>query len=239
MRISKIYQAVDFEPGKTLKLDERATHYLLHVLRVKPNDELQLFDGKGHFADAVVAVCNRKEIVVNVQTVAEKNNESPLQIHLYQGYCRGEKMDLVMQKATELGVSHITPLITQRCQMQPDAKRQQNRLQHWQQVMISACEQSGRSHLPTLHPFIKLDDYSVTSHSLILQPDSATNLSEYAVIEGQVDILIGPEGGFSEDELSHLLNRDCQCVALGQRVLRSETAGLAAISVLQALAGDF
>lgn len=238
MRISTLYQPGQYPQGEIISLDERASHYLLHVLRLKRGTILRLFDGEGQFAEAKLVECQRKGVKVKVQQTYQQDNRSPLRIHLYQGVCRGEKMDWVVQKATELGVSTITPVLTQFAQAQRDKDRQQNRLQHWQQVIISAAEQSGCSHLPTLQPFIALADIKVEHDTFILQPQSQTALSAMTPKQ-QVSIVIGPEGGFSDDEIIHLKQQGCQALTIGPRVLRSETAGLAAIAVLQSVAGDF
>lgn len=238
MRISTLYQPSDYPQGKIISLDERASHYLLHVLRLKRGTVLRLFDGEGHFAEAKLVECQRKGVKVKIQHTYKQDNRSPLHLHLYQGVCRGEKMDLVVQKATELGVSIITPVLTQYAQAQRDKDRQHNRLQHWQQVMISAAEQSGRSHLPSLQPFISLADINVAVDTFILEPQSETAISKVALTQ-QAAIVVGPEGGFSEDEITHLKQHGCQTLSMGPRVLRSETAGLAAIAVMQSLVGDF
>ena len=238
MRLSRIYQNTDLQTGVTVTLDQRASHYLLHVLRVKVGYALILFDGLGRGAHVNIQACNKKDVVVTVSDCFEANVESPLKIHLYQGVCRGEKMDFVIQKAVELGVTAITPLLTERCQLSLDDKRRENRLEHWQQVIISACEQSGRSTLPTLNNFMNFSDYKNSQQALVLHPDSSQKLSA-CQIKKSCDLLIGPEGGFADVEIDHLLAQHVISVSLGARILRSETAGLAAIAVLQSLAGDF
>lgn len=238
MRFSRIYQNVPFEVGASIELDQRVSHYLLHVLRVKVGHALVLFDGAGRCANVSVTACGRKRLTVLVASCFESSVESPLKIHLHQGVCRGEKMDFVIQKAVELGVAEITPLLTERCQTHLDAKRQASRLVHWEQVMINACEQSGRCHLPTLNAFLNLQDYQGKSISLMLHPGGEKSLNSLSNFTA-CDLLIGPEGGFSEIELQQLHNKNVSCLRMGPRVLRSETAGLAAIAVLQAAAGDF
>lgn len=238
MRLSRIYQNSTFNVGETITLDERASHYLLHVLRIKIGYSLILFDGLGHSAEAIIQAFQKKTITVTIKKCFTEDVESPLKIHLYQGVCRGEKMDLVVQKAVELGVSAITPMMTERCQSSFDDKRRENRLEHWQNVMISACEQSGRSVLPTLNAFINLSDYATSQQAIVLHPEVSQKLSSCQVASA-CDLLIGPEGGFSDIEIEYLISKQVIPVSMGTRVLRSETAGLAAISVLQALAGDF
>lgn len=238
MRLSRIYQQIDLQPEALVTLDERASHYLLHVLRVKLGYSLILFDGLGHSAEAIVSECNRKTIAVTVKACFTEDMESPLKIHVYQGVCRGEKMDFVIQKAVELGVSAITPFMTERCQLSLDDKRRENRLEHWHQVIISACEQSGRSSLPVLNSFLNFSDYTRSEQAIVLQPESSQKLST-CQIGSACDLLIGPEGGFSDVEIEHLVSKQVMPVSLGARILRSETAGLAAVSVLQSLAGDF
>lgn len=238
MRLSRIYQNTTLQPGTTVILDQRASHYLLHVLRIKVGYSLILFDGQGHSANVKVQECNRKDVVVIIGDFFEENVESPLKIHLYQGVCRGEKMDFVIQKAVELGVSAITPLITERCQLSLDDKRRDNRLEHWQQVIISACEQSGRSILPTLNNFMNFSDYKPLQQAIVLHPEASQKLSVCQITQS-CDLLIGSEGGFAEVEIDYLLLQYVTPVSLGARILRAETAGLAAMAVLQALKGDF
>ena len=238
MRLSRIYQNTAFQAGSVLALDQRASHYLLHVLRVKVASPLVLFDGKGAVAYAKIDSYDRKVVSVHIDSCCAESVESPLNIHLYQGVCRGEKMDFVLQKSVELGVQTITPFVTERCQSRLDEKRQAKRLLHWQQVMISACEQSGRTYLPKLNPFLTVSDYSTSKLALVLHPEgsqSITSISNFTAC----DLLIGPEGGFTEDELTSLTKKNVKCVTMGPRILRAETAGLAAIAVLQSMAGDF
>ena len=191
-----------------------------------------------------VSDINKKTINVEILSKEKNNNESPININLFQSISSNEKMDMVIQKATELGVSSIQPIFTSRSTIKLSLDRTKKRLIHWRQVSISACEQSGRSKIPTIKSPIEFDQISegikTNSLNLLLHPDNleeSSNLpNEYS---GDINIFIGPEGGFSQDEVLLLKKQNCINIQLGPRILRTETAPLAIIAILQYKYGDF
>jgi 16S rRNA (uracil1498-N3)-methyltransferase len=213
-------------------------------MRVKVDDFLVLFNGDGFEYRGRVSDINKKTINVEILSKEKNNSESPININLFQSISSNEKMDMVIQKATELGVSSIQPIFTSRSTIKLSLDRTKKRLIHWKQVSISACEQSGRSKIPTIKSPIEFDQISegikTNSLNLLLHPDNleeSSNLpNEYS---GDINIFIGPEGGFSQDEVLLLKKQNCINIQLGPRILRTETAPLAIIAILQYKYGDF
>lgn len=199
-----------------------------------------MFDGRGLECEAVLESVSKRESVAVLGKIIAINNESPLEITLIQGISRGERMDYALQKAVELGVTKIIPVITQRCNVQLSNGRAQKRRAHWQGVMVSACEQSGRSVLPELDEVMTLDEVITMkpqSMRLVLDPlakQGFTSLEQ----QHAVTLLIGPEGGLDEKEIQLATEQGYQSVNFGPRILRTETATVAAIAVLQTLWGD-
>jgi 16S rRNA (uracil1498-N3)-methyltransferase len=178
---------------------------------------------------------------VRITEFDKADRESNLSIHLAIGISRGERMDLIVQKATELGVSEITPLFTERCEVKLSGERLDKKVNHWQQVAISACEQCQRNSLPSINAPVKIEQWQVNcdaSLKLVLHHRTDQSLSDMPPPSGQVALLIGPEGGLSEREIEQAISLGFSPLALGPRVLRTETAPLAAISILQSLWGD-
>lgn len=236
----RIYQAFPFSPESMLQLDDKASHHL-KVLRSEVGDEVILFNGQGGEYQSVITRMDKKSVEVRVKAFAAKEVESPLHIHLAQGMARGEKMDLIVQKAVELGVSSITPLVTERCNVRLSSSREERRVQHWQEVAISACEQSGRNRVPIIELPLDLSDWlaSLSTDSLrfVLSPHVAKKLP--AQTQGKsIVLLIGPEGGLSDKEVGRALDHGFMALNLGPRVLRTETASLAALAALQTRYGD-
>ena len=241
MRRSRIYTPQYLSPSGIIGLEGPASHYLLRVLRLSMGDAVTLFNGDGR--DYLGEVCDVQRRCVNVRITGSEvpGTESPLKITLAQAISRGERMDYSLQKATELGVFCIQPLTSSRVEVRLDEKRQEKRLAHWQGVVTSACEQSGRAFVPEVKTPLSLHEWMVAndgSPRLVLDPVAATRLSALALNSDSVSILVGPEGGFSEAEMEWVRANGIQAVSLGSRVLRTETAGPAAIAVLQANAGD-
>jgi len=205
-------------------------------------DSVVLFNGDGTDYSAEISEIQSQRVLLRVTDSRFAGNESPLKITLVQAVCRGERMDYVIQKATELGVFCIQPLISQRVEVRLDAARQSKRMAHWQGVASSACEQSGRALVPEVKAPLYLaewmsgDDESVR---LVLDPFVENKLSGISIRGDSISILVGPEGGFTEDEIKAFRAKGFVSVSLGPRVLRTETAGPAAIAVLQAKLGDF
>ena len=240
----RFYHSNPLDLNQIIILDEFASHHALRVMRVKVDDFLILFNGDGFEYRSRVSDIYKKTINVEILSKEKNNNESPININLFQSISSNEKMDMVIQKATELGVSSIQPIFTSRSTIKLSLDRTKKRLIHWRQVSISACEQSGRSKIPTIKSPIGFDQVSegITTNSLnlLLHPDNleeSSNLpNEYS---GDINIFIGPEGGFSQDEVLLLKKQNCINIQLGSRILRTETAPLAIIAILQYKYGDF
>ena len=240
----RFYHSNPLDLNQIIILDEFSSHHALRVMRVKVDDFLVLFNGDGFEYRGRVSDINKKTINVEILSKEKNNSESPININLFQSISSNEKMDMVIQKATELGVSSIQPIFTSRSTIKLSLERAKKRLIHWRQVSISACEQSGRSKIPTIKSPIGFDQVSegitTISLNLLLHPDNleeSSNLpNEYS---GDINIFIGPEGGFSQDEVLLLKKQNCTNIQLGTRILRTETAPLAIIAILQYKYGDF
>lgn len=235
MRITRIYQAI-IRPV----LDHTASHYLAHVLRCRIGDECILFNGHGLETNARIVDINKTGVTVSLGQTIENHRESPLTIHLAQAIAKGDKMDWILQKATELGVHDITPLRTDYSEVKLSEERLAKKLMHWQGILISAAEQSGRAILPRLNPPCLLKDLSITDPTFFLSPRAPQSLSAFAQTSLQrICVCIGPEGGFSEQEENIALQQGMVAMTLGKRILRTETAAVSAIAAAQTLWGDF
>jgi 16S rRNA (uracil1498-N3)-methyltransferase len=242
MRLSRLFTDQELAPGTEVPLDAAAAHYLLRVLRLKTGDRLVLFNGDGADYAAQVTATEKRQVRVAVDSRLPGTPESPLGVTLVQAISRGERMDQSLQKATELGVCGIQPLVTERVEVRLRGARQDKRMAHWLAVVRSACEQSGRARIPELHPVATLADWlslPVGHPRVALDPGAAKPLSALELRGGRLELLVGPEGGLSDAELRRLAAGGVTRVRMGPRVLRTETAGPAAIAVLQAIAGDF
>lgn len=242
MRISRIYIDLPLQAGGELSLPAEAAHHLAVVLRAKAGQPLILFNNSSVEAQAVVVQVDRKQVLVRVDSVAPVNRESPLKIHLAIGISRGERMDFVLQKSTELGVHAITPLFCERTEVKLPEDRLQKKMEQWQKIIVGACEQSGRTCLPVLHAPVTLGVCLAADSSqqrFVLHHRSDSTLAQREEKPASVLLLVGPEGGLSDDEIRQAQQAACTALTLGPRVLRTETAPLAAISVLQYRWGDF
>lgn len=242
MRLSRLYQAADLRVGSECLLDKKACHYLSNVLRLALGDRLVLFNGDGYDYLGHITQASKKSMTVALDSCEKKQTESILHTHLGQALARGEKMDFILQKTVELGINEITPLLTERCGVKLSNERIEKRMQHWQSVIISACEQCGRSTIPTLHAprqFQMWVSDAFDGDAFILHPNAKQSLSDNTNALSNARIAIGPEGGFSEPEVNLALSHHFHGLSLGPRVLRTETAALAALSVLQYQFGDF
>jgi 16S rRNA (uracil1498-N3)-methyltransferase len=241
MRIHRVHTFESLAADDVLVLDEASSHYLARVLRVVTGQPLVLFNGDGHDYAAVVEKASKKGIVARISARLPAVAESPLHTTLVQSVARGERMDFALQKATELGVSAIQPIESIRTEVRLKPDRVDARLGHWQKVLISACEQCGRARLPELRPPMELVDWAGSAANglrLVLAPAEDQPLSQLE-LPSAVQIVVGPEGGFEEQELDLLRRSGVKAVSLGPRILRTETAGPAALAILQAMAGDF
>jgi len=240
MRASRIFTDQQLLPGSQVTLDKSACRYISQVLRLRVGQTLVLFDGSGCDYEAELITSKRGSSTAKV--IREMSREQPpqLDLHLGIGISRGERMDFAIQKSVELGINTITPLLTQRSMVQLKADRRDKRLAHWLGVIRSACEQSGRSLLPQLNPPASLSDWlAVHPGGLMLYHKASETLATRPAPEGELNLLIGPEGGLHEPERLQAVACGFTGVRLGPRVLRTETAPIAALAAIQVLWGDF
>jgi 16S rRNA (uracil1498-N3)-methyltransferase len=240
MRVIRAFVDASLAVGARISLPEDVAGHLVRVLRLGAGDACVLFNGDGCDYEARIVSVGKKSIEADIESVREVRNESPLRIVLVQGIARGEKMDLILQKATELGVAGIVPVHGERGEVRLDGERAEKRLRHWRSVVISACEQSGRACIPEVAAPRALADAlaDLPMARLLLDPEASQPLP--CDISGNACALaIGPEGGWSPADRATLEAAGFIGAQLGPRVLRTETAGLAAIAALQARAGDF
>jgi 16S rRNA (uracil1498-N3)-methyltransferase len=221
-----------------------AAHHAARVLRLREGDAVQIFDGIGNERHGVIAELGGKRVVVGNLSAIDSDRETPLKVVLAQALASSEKMDWVVQKATELGVAEIQPIDTERSVARLSAERTVKRLEHWQQVAIAACEQCGRNVLPHIHAPLDIMVWlqqmrQVSDAKFILLPQGATALHAQAKPQGRVALLIGAEGGFTQAESDTALLCGFTPIRMGARVLRTETAAIAGLAALQTLWGDF
>ncbi|MCF6263688.1 MAG: 16S rRNA (uracil(1498)-N(3))-methyltransferase [Xanthomonadales bacterium] len=224
-----------------VQLEGSQAHYLARVLRLRAGHNLEVFNGDGNNYSAEILTVSKKTLSLKIKLCSVGIPASKIRINLVQALTRGERLDYSLQKATELGVNAIQLVLTQRVELHLDEKRLQRRMQHWQQVIISACEQCGRSDLPMLSAPLLLADYLAIkpeSERMVLDPQARQGVSGVELSSGSVDLLIGPEGGFTQTELMLLAAENVQAMRIGPRILRSETAGPAAIAIIQQYYGD-
>ncbi|MDQ3288432.1 MAG: 16S rRNA (uracil(1498)-N(3))-methyltransferase [Pseudomonadota bacterium] len=244
MRLTRVHVDLALANGAEVNLPETAAAHLARVLRLQAGDECVLFNGDGMDYPACIVASSKRMVRVQVGTPAKVERESPLRIVLLQGIARGEKMDMILQKATELGVAQVRPLSSQRSEVKLDAERAAKRVAHWRQVVIAACEQSGRAVVPdVLAPAplaAVLEELAEPGLRLILDPGGSLALARLVEPEHATVVLaVGPEGGWSPLDRQQLLAAGFAGLWMGPRILRTETAALAAMSALQALFGDF
>jgi len=241
MRIPRVYSPQTMAIGDCIELEAGAARHLTSALRMNSGQLVTLFNGQGGEYTAELVDAQKGKASVRITEFDQTDRESSLSIHLAIGISRGERMDWIMQKATELGVSEITPLFTERCEVKLSGDRLDKKVSHWQQVAISACEQSQRNTVPLINAPVKIDQWQMNcdaSLKLVLHHRTNQSLSDMRQPTGPIALLIGSEGGLSEREIEQAISLDFSPLALGPRVLRTETAPLAAISILQSLWGD-
>lgn len=248
MRRVRVFTDQPLSPQRTVSLEAGPAQHVTRVLRLTAGAPLVLFNGDGHDYPAVLESAARKSVTVRVIGREPVDNESPLSIHLVQGVSRGERMDWVVQKAVELGVRRLTPVLTVRTVVRLDEARRRRRHEHWRGVMVAACEQCGRARLPRLdvpEPFSTwLSGASAEAtgeaevRRLFLDPEGAAGLASWAGPLDSVCLVVGPEGGFSGEERARLREAGFEGVRMGPRILRTETAAVAALAALQARWGD-
>lgn len=225
-------------------LETHAAHHALNVLRLKVGDPVVVFNGNGGEYAGVVSHCGKNSVTVDIREFSEVERESPLRIALAQGISSSDNMDFTVQKATELGVAGIQPLATQKSVVRLSEERAAKRAQHWQRVVISACEQCGRNRVPRVEPALPLREWLAQlaadeeESRWLLSPEASESLRDFAQ-PSRVLLLAGPEGGFTHEEEQAAGSAGFVKVKLGSRTLRTETAALAALAAIQALWGDF
>jgi len=242
MRLSRLYIDKPLQAGQSVKLDGEELNYVSRVLRLKPGNAVTLFNGQGGEYSGTISELHKRQCIIDIDAFSDIDTESTLNITLVQCISRGERMDITLQKATELGIQRIQPVFSKHCTVVLEGKRLEKRHNHWQGVIRSACEQSGRNILPLLEPAIALNDYLATTTNntcLLLDPLAKTSLKDLPVPDSDIQLLVGPEGGFSEQERQSAYDNGYQGVQLGPRVLRTETAAIAAMAAIQVLWGDF
>jgi 16S rRNA (uracil1498-N3)-methyltransferase len=241
MRIHRVYTFEALDPGHTVALDAASSHYLARVLRVVVGQPLVLFNGDGHDYAATVEKASKSGLIASISARLPARAESPLRTTLVQSLARSERTDYALQKATELGLTVFQPVESARTEVRLKPEKLEARMLHWQKVMISACEQCGRASLPELRPPMDLAAWAEAESSdmrLVLAPGADQALAQLE-LPAAVQILVGPEGGFDDQESELLKRRGVQSVSIGPRILRTETAGPAALAIVQAMAGDF
>lgn len=245
MRIYRIYSSFLLSQTEII-LNKESSHHLANVLRCCEGDICHVFDGAGNEVKAKISQVNKSHTHLQVLEVMNNKTESSLKIHLFQALCKGDKMDVIIQKSVELGVTEITPLITERCDVKLSDDRLKKRIMHWQSIIINATEQCGRSVLAKLNQPLSLHEAiqrQAQSVRLLLTPHTEKKLSDVGAglvsDQSTIAIFIGPEGGFSELEAAWAIDQGVEAIILGKRILRTETAPIAVISSLQTLWGDF
>jgi 16S rRNA (uracil1498-N3)-methyltransferase len=242
MRIPRLYHPGPLDEGSEIRLNRDQAVHAEKVLRLSPGDAVDLFDGQGKEHRGRIIALSRHAVVVAVAEALSARPESGLRVCLLQGICRGARMDLVIQKATELGVSRILPISCERSVVRLDARRSERRLAHWHGIAIAAAEQCGRAHLPTVEAPAALagalGGLPENGRRVLLSPTADRGLGSLPVAPRDIGLLIGPEGGLTDGERALAREHGFEEYALGPRILRTETAALAALTVVQFLRGD-
>jgi len=242
VRLTRVYVAAPLEPGTRITLRGSAASHVTRVLRLRVGQALTLFNGQGGEHAASIDGTQGGEVTVAVGQHRPIERESPFALTLAQGVSRGERMDLVVQKATELGVSRLVPVLTERSVVRLDARQADRKSNHWRAIAIAACEQCGRNRLPEVTPPAQLREVlrqaAADGARLLLSPDAALRIEDVPRPTTGVTVLIGPEGGLSEAEQQEAEAAGFTAVRLGPRVLRTETAAIAALTLLQREFGD-
>ena len=238
--VPRFYVDAPLRAGGVCALSEDAAHHAIHVLRLREGEDVTLFNGRGGEFAARIASIQRLRLSIDLLQHRAVERESPLRLTLVQGMSAGEKMDSTVRKAVELGVAEVQPVLAARSVARPKGDRAENRRAHWQKVVIAACEQCGRNRVPEVHALIALSDYrpSASAMRILLSPLAQQPLSKLSLQGSDFVVAAGPEAGFTSEEEAALVSSGFVPALLGPRVLRTETAVVTALSVLQALWGD-
>jgi len=248
MRLTRVHVEGPLVSGKRIRLEGNAASHVTRVLRLRVGAQLTVFDGNGGEYDGSIDKAHGGEVTVAIGAHHAIERESPLAVTLAQGVSRGERMDLVVQKATELGVTRLVPVLTERSVVRLTAQQSDRKVNHWRAITIAACEQCGRNRLPALAPPVTLAEFlrdgaaaggASAGARLLLSPEGTGSLAGLKRPLNAVTVLIGPEGGLTDEEERAAVGAGFTAVRLGPRVLRTETAAIAALTLLQRELGDF
>jgi 16S rRNA (uracil1498-N3)-methyltransferase len=240
MRIHRVYWPQPANTAGEIEIQGQTARHLIRVLRSKTGQQIILFDGQGAEYLATVTAVSRQQVTASISSTTTVDRESPVSVTLIQGISRGERMDWLLQKATELGVHQVIPVYTRRSVVRLDNKRLKSRMAHWQGIITHACEQSGRNILPKLcspQALVAALDRFTDDHRYYLDPESHHGFGDM-VHAHELTLIIGPEGGFDREEKQLMNDRQVLPVKLGPRILRTETAGMAALAAIGVLWGD-
>jgi 16S rRNA (uracil1498-N3)-methyltransferase len=242
MRLTRVHVAGPLTSGVRHTIEGDAANHITRVLRLEPGAPLTVFDGHGGEYAARIEAFRKGAVIIEVQDRSPASRESSLSLTLAQGVSRGERMDWVVQKATELGVTAIIPVLTERTVVKLDTQQSERKLAHWQGIAVAACEQSGRDRLPDIVAPLALPDFlrgiDPQSTRILLSPTGTQRISDLKAPERKIVVLIGPEGGLAETEQRAAIGAGFVAVRMGPRVLRTETAAIAALTLLQHQFGD-
>lgn len=241
MRTPRFFQPSSLSAETEIDLDDNAVQHIARALRMREGEAIELFCGDGYRYPATLVSVEKRKVRARIDAQIPSASESPLKISIGQSISRGERMDYAVQKATETGMFEMTPLLSERCEVKLNAERQQKRQRHWQQIAISACEQSGRCAVPEINEISSLQDWCSNVEAdlkLVLHHHTEAPLAALDFTPSSVALLIGPEGGLTESEVEQALAAGFKPLALGPRVMRTETAPVAAQSILHYLWGD-
>ena len=242
MAVTRLFCPINLAHRAQANLPGGAAHHAIRVLRLKRGDEVRLFNGEGGEYEASIHRVEKDSVTVDIGRHHDLERESKLRVCLAQGITTGDKMDYTLQKAVELGVARIQPLDTNRAVVRLNQDRAEKRLQHWQNVVVAACEQCGRNTVPRVAAILPFEEWVAgtdpSTVRLMFSPYAEQRLSDCAAPAGEVNMVIGPEGGLNQEEITFAQAKGFKSVRMGPRVLRTETAPLAALAAMQVLWGD-
>ncbi|CAA6809054.1 MAG: Ribosomal RNA small subunit methyltransferase E (EC [uncultured Thiotrichaceae bacterium] len=240
MRIPRFYQAEIFAVGDTVALSEENFRHAVKVMRLNVDEPIIMFNGVAGEYTARIANVAKRNAEISIESYDDIDRESPLNITLVLALIKPDKMDFAIQKAVELGVNNIQPVITERSVVKLKAERMKKKIQHWQGIIIAACEQSGRTAIPTIQTVANVDDYlqqPTAATRITMLPTSHKSVADISPAQN-MELLVGPEGGFTDAEEAMFVNQQIQIINFGPRILRAETAVIAGLTTLQHLHGD-
>jgi 16S rRNA (uracil1498-N3)-methyltransferase len=246
MGAPRFFVAMGLSPGdagRELALPEASAHHALRVLRLVEGDPLVLFTGTGGEYAATLVRADRRNAWVRLDAYAPVEREAANAITLVQGVAASDAMDFVVRRAVEMGAAAVRPVVTTRSARVPDGERAAKRLAHWRQIAIAACEQCGRNRVPPIHAAVDIGEFlrdrAAGRAGVVLAPEATVGIGALSIPCGELDILIGPEGGFTQDEIAHAVRSGVTAMRMGVRIMRTETAAVAALSAVSTLWGEF